>query len=162
MSGVTTMGSRSSVRIEGLKELDRALSQLPKATAKNVLRRTAIRALAPVIADAKLRVPVDEGDLRDSLKVAGKLSKRQQRKNAKAVAEGKAAVQLYAGPAALPHAHLVEFGTSHMPPQPFMRPAWDANKMKVLELIRLDLGNEIERAAARLARKAARTSRKAG
>lgn len=146
--------------MDGLKELDQALSQLPKATAKNVLRRTAILALAPVIADAKRLVPVDEGELKESLKVAGKLSKRQARKNAKAVAEGKSSVQLYAGPSALPHAHLVEFGTAHMRPQPFMRPAWDANKDKVLELIRTEMGDEITKAAGRLARKAARLAKK--
>ncbi len=152
--------ARSSVRIDGLKELDEALSQLPKATGKNVLRRVGVLALAPVIADAKRFVPVHLGDLRDSLRVTTKLSKRQQRENAKAVAKGKATVQLYAGAAALPHAHLQEFGTVNHPPQPFMRPAWDANKDKILELIRTELGTEIEKAAGRLARKTARLAAK--
>lgn len=152
--------ARGSVRIDGLKELDEALSQLPKATGKNVLRRTGVRALAPVIADAKKLVPVHLGDLRDSLRVTTKLSKRQQRANAKAVAEGKASVQLYAGAAALPHAHLQEFGTQNHAPQPFMRPAWDANKERVLELIKSELGDEITKAAARLSRKAARLAAK--
>lgn len=154
--------ARASIRIDGLRELDAALAELPKATGKNVLRRTGVRALAPVIADAKQRVPVDDGDLRDSLKVTTRLSKRQQRLNAKAVAEGKASVQLYAGAAALPHAHLVEFGTANMAPQPFMRPAWDANKDQVLQLIKDELGGEIEKAAARLARKQARLIAKTG
>ena len=154
------MASRGLIRIDGLKELDEALSQLPKATAKSVLRRTAIRALAPVIADARARVPVDEGDLKASLKVSTKLSKRQQRINAKSVAEGKSSVQLYAGAAALPHAHLVEFGTSTMAPQPFMRPAWDSKKGEVLELVRTELADEITKAAARAARKAARLAAK--
>lgn len=153
---------RSSVRIDGLKELDAALAELPRATGKNVLRRVGIRALAPIVADAKDRVPVDEGDLRDSLKVTTRLSKRQQRMNAKAVAEGKASVNLFAGAAALPHAHLVEFGTVNMAPQPFMRPAWDANKDRVLQLIKDELGGEIEKAAARLARKQARLIAKTG
>lgn len=151
---------RGAVRIDGLKDLDAALAQLPKATGKNVLRRTGVLALAPVVAAAKRNVPVDDGDLRDSLRVTTKLSKRQQRINAKAVAEGKSSVQLYAGAAALPHAHLVEFGTEKMPPQPFMRPAWDAEKDQVLKLIRDELGNEIDKAAARVARKAARRAAK--
>lgn len=154
--------AKSSFRVDGLKELEQALGQLPKATSKAVLRRTAIRALAPVIADAKTRVPVDEGDLKDSLKITTKLSKRQQRKNAKSVAEGKSSVQLYAGPSALPHAHLVEFGTEHMAPQPYLRPAWDANKDEVLELVRTELADEITKAAARLAKKQARLLKKAG
>lgn len=150
---------RSAVRIDGLKELDDALAQLPKATGKAVLRRTAIRALAPVIAAAKGLVPVDDGDLRDSLKITTKLSKRQQRLNARAVAEGKASVQLFAGPAALPHAHLVEFGTAKMAAQPYMRPAWDSKKDEVLELVRTELADEITKAAGRLARKTARLAK---
>lgn len=154
------MGWRSNTRVEGFKELDEALGQLPKSTAKAVLRRTAIRALAPVVAAARQRVPVHEGDLKESLKVSTRLSKRQQRINARAVAEGRSSVQLFAGPAALPHAHLVEFGTAHMAPQPFMRPAWDAERDRVLELIRTEMGDEITKAAGRLARKTARLAAK--
>lgn len=152
--------AKGSVRIDGLKELDQALSQLPRATGKNVLRRIGIRSLAPVISAARNNVPVYRGDLKESLKITTKLSKRQQRENAKAVADGKASVQLYAGAAALPHAHLVEFGTATTPPQPFMRPAWDANKDEVLDIIKSELGDEITKAAARLARKAARLAAK--
>jgi len=150
----------SGHRVGGLKELDEALGKLPKATGKNVLRRIAIRSLAPVLSAAKNFVPVDEGHLKDSLKITTRLSKRQRSINARQVAEGKASVQLYAGAAALPHAHLVEFGTNKMAPQPFLRPAWDANKDDVLQLIKDELGEEITKAAARLARKAARLAAK--
>lgn len=47
-----------------------------------------------------------------------------------------------------------------MAPQPFMRPAWDEKKDEVLELIRTELGDEITKAAARLAKKAARLAAK--
>lgn len=151
---------RFGVRIDGLKELDAALAQLPKATGKAVLRRTAVRALAPVIAEARQLVPVDQGALKASLKITTKLSKRQQRLNARAVAEGKSSVQLYAGPAALPSAHLIEFGTSKMAAQPFMRPAWDSKKDEVLELVKTEMADEITKAAGRLARKAARLAAK--
>lgn len=151
---------RGRVRVSGLKELDEALSQLPKATAKAVLRRIGIRALAPVIATAKTLVPVDDGDLRDSLKVTTKLSRRQQSIQNKALAQGKASVQLFAGASALPHAHLVEFGTSAMAAQPFMRPAWDQQKSAVLKMISDELGGEITKTAARIARRAARKAAK--
>ena len=45
-------------RIEGLKELDKALGQLPRATGKNVLRRVARKALEPIIEVAKALVLV--------------------------------------------------------------------------------------------------------
>ena len=62
-----------------------------------------------------------------------------------------------AGP--LPQAHLQEFGTKDQPPQPFMRPAWDAEKRGVLEGIKDDLWAEIKKAAARLAKKALKAKR---
>lgn len=69
-----------------------------------------------------------------------------------------------------PHAHLVEFGTaphinaglfagSEHPgtaPQPFARPAWDAEKNATIERIAKELGNEIMKAARRAANKAAK------
>jgi len=39
--------ARELVRIEGLRELDRALAELPKATARNVLRRVLTRLTCP-------------------------------------------------------------------------------------------------------------------
>ena len=49
-----------------------------------------------------------------------------------------------------------EFGNEHNPPQPFARPAWDANKTRALDIIKDELGGEIMKAARRLAKKAAR------
>ncbi len=155
------------IKVSGLRELDRALAELPKATGKNVLRRVGRKALKPMIEDARAKVPVASGKLRDSLQVATKLSKRQQSMHRKMFRDDKASVEVFAGAAALPHAHLVEFGTGprytkdgrytgQMPPQPFMRPAWDANKGRILDDIAKDLGDEITKAAKRLAKKALR------
>ena len=69
-------------------------------------------------------------------------------------------------------AHLIEFGsgprqhksgksTGHMPAFPFLRPAWDANKMAVVDLIGAELWSEIERAADRLGKKAAKAAARA-
>jgi len=54
------------------------------------------------------------------------------------------------------YATWAEFGTVDTPPHPYMRPAWDSGAEPALEYIKAELGNEIERAAQRLARKAAR------
>jgi len=56
-----------------------------------------------------------------------------------------------------PHAHLVEFGTGPryqangkyvgiMTPDPFLRPAWDANKDEVLANLATAIREEIEKA----------------
>jgi HK97 gp10 family phage protein len=68
----------------------------------------------------------------------------------------KASVEVFAGAGVIPHAHLQEFGTVNHGPQPFARPAWDSNKGRALETIRNDLGDEIAKAAKRLAKKAAK------
>lgn len=138
-------------RIDGLKELDEALRELPKATGKNVLKRALTTAAAPVEAEAKRLVPVKSGKLRDSISIGPRLSKRQRGLNTPG-----SPVEIFVGASALPHAHLQEFGTVKMRPRPFLRPAWDANKMKVLESIKGDLWQEIEKAAKRLAKKAAK------
>lgn len=147
---------KTTVQIHGLKDLERALGDLPQAAGRAVLRRAGIKAISVVISAAKTKVPVDSGKLRDSLKVSTRLSKRQQQVQRKAVAQGKASVEIYAGAEALPYAHLVEFGTKNTMPRPFMRPAWDEKKGEVLDLIKGELGGEITKAAARLARRRAR------
>lgn len=65
--------------------------------------------------------------------------------------------------------HLVEFGTGPryhksgkfvgvMPPQPFMRPAWDENKNAVLDSLAASLRDEIAKTVARANKKAAKAS----
>lgn len=80
-------------------------------------------------------------------------------------------VMMFVGPTTrAPHAHLVEFGTaphinggrfagSQHPgtaPRPFARPAWDANKDAALQNIAAELAAEINKAAARQAKRRAR------
>ena len=90
-------------RIEGLKALDKALGQLPRATGKNVLRRVARKALEPIIADAKTKAPVgipgprSGGTLRDSLAVSTKLSRRQKALHKKLVRGDKSSIEMFAG-----------------------------------------------------------------
>jgi HK97 gp10 family phage protein len=164
---------RTSIKVEGLKELDEALKELPKATGKNVMRRVARNALGMVIAAARPLVPVDDGQLRKSLAVSTKLSKRQATLARRDEAEGKASITVYAGASALPHAHLIEFGTKErvqkttgrrtgrVKAKPFMRPAWDAKKGAVLDSFKSDMWTEIQKAAKRLAAKQARELAKA-
>ncbi len=146
-------------RIEGLKELDKALGQLPRATGKNVLRRVARKALEPIIEDAKGKVHVLSGDTRGSLAVSPKLSHRQKALHKKLVRGDKTSVEMFAGAGPhnfVPQAIMEEFGNVKQAPHPFLRPAWDGGKMRVLSDIKKDLWFEIKKAAARVARKKAR------
>lgn len=146
------------ITIEGLRELDRALGELPKATAKNVLRRVGRKALEPVARDAEARAPVLSGQLKIEIGVGTRLTRRQAALHRRATrGAGKAFVEVFAGVGrSVPQGHLREFGGDGAPPHPYMRPSWDANKMRVLESIKDDLAEEIRKAAERLARRRAR------
>lgn len=146
----------NSVRIDGLRELDAALGELPKATGKAVLRRVAKKALEPVAEDYRSHVRVDQGALRDSIGVGTKLTKRQASAYRKMFRDDKAAVEVFAGAGGLTQAITEEFGTPTQPPQGALRASWDTNKDGVLNTVANSLGEEIDKAAQRLARKAAR------
>ena len=141
-----------TVKIEGLSELKSAFEQLPKATDKGVMRKVLMARAKPIAAAAKALVAVESGELRDSIIASTRLSKRQKR-DAKETASY---VEVYAGAGPLPHAHLVEFGSVHNQPQPYMRPAWDNTKGTLLDAIKEDLWTEIQTAVDKLARKGAR------
>ena len=98
------------VRINGLAELEATLKQLPAKLEKNVARAS-LRAGARVIADeARRRVPVRTGKLRDTLRVTSSLKGGVPRASVK-VGDRKKGVF---------YAHMVERGTKlHR-----IRPKW--------------------------------------
>lgn len=149
------MALRPTFKIEGLRELQSSLAELKKATQTNVLKRALMKAGAPVERDAEARAPHLRGHLKRGITTATKLTRRQKSRHRK---ESK--VEVHIGAGGHPQAHLQEFGTAHHSPQPFLRPAWDGNRMKVLASIRNDLAFEIDKARQRAERKAARLAAK--
>lgn len=179
-------GIKATVRIEGLRELDAALGQLTKATARNVLKRVLLKAGQPIADEAARLAPDDPKtgppDLHTSIVVGSKLKNTtgnaefaetmrnfgtkaeavQALRDARRAAGGAGtSAQVYVGPAsttkrAAIKAIVQEFGSVKQAPQPYMRPAWEATKGTALEIIKRDLGGEIQKAAARAARRAAK------
>jgi HK97 gp10 family phage protein len=159
------------VGLEGLSELQAALEALPTATGKNVAKRVLLRAAEPIQQDAQLLAPSrpasasDEfyhyrGELRlrlpGTLKVLVEEGSRLTPNQARlARQQGKSFSEVYVGTRD-PIGRLQEFGTAHAPPAPFLRPAWEAQKDQALQIIKSELGDEIAKAAQRLARKAAK------
>lgn len=141
----------STVHVEGLSELKDGLLELTKATAKNVQKRTLNRAADPIQSSAASSAPVLSGRLQRSVSIGTKLSRRQ-----KTLYKPESAIEIFVGAGALVEAITTEFGTVHQTARPFMRPAWDGNKMRALDIIKTDLGDEIEKARQRAARKAAK------
>lgn len=146
-----------TVKVEGLSEVMEALRELPNATAKNVMKRVLLKRAEPFAETARRLVPVDEGHLKNSIHVATKLTRRQKGRHRKVDRDD---VEVFVGPGTDPAAHLVEYGSSRQAAQPYMRPAFDQNKDKFVAGVAKDMWAEIEKAATRLAKKAAKAAAK--
>lgn len=147
--------ARQTFKIEGLKELDGALSELPKATARNVLVRVLKEQGKPIRDDGERNAPRDKGGLKASYTVGTKLSKRQKSQNVK-----ESMVEVYIGPGPSAKSIQTEFGNAHQAAHPHLRPAFDSNVQRVLNGIKDSLADEIEKARSRLAKKTARIAAK--
>lgn len=166
---------KTTLKIKGLRELGSGLDQFKRSTASGVLSRVLKKAAKPIADTARRNAPVDQGELRDSVKVqlvrqsAGKAafaaamrggaSRKEagaaaHAANREAAAQGASATVRVAATA--PHAHLVEWGTSKMPAQPFLGPALDAQGTAALNVVRAELATEIEKTARRIAKRAAK------
>lgn len=149
------------VKVEGLRELDRALAELPNRTGKAVLRRTLKRAAQPMADMAESLAPVRTDELQRSVSVSTKLARRQAKMHRRMFRNDRASAEMFVGAGVLPQAHLQEFGSAEHGAQPFMRPAWDAEKRPTLDRIKDMLAEEIRKAAERAERRAAKVAAKA-
>jgi HK97 gp10 family phage protein len=164
------------VTVEGLSELDAALKELPKATGKNVIRRSLIAAAQPILDEAtqlivvrrvtpqiamsKVKFSGGDAGKRAFAEAMARGASREEageaahEANASDTGEGSGitAGVLSVGPTRRAF-YGFEFGTIRQAPQPFMRPAWDGNKTGALDIITEQLAAEIKKAAARIAAK---------
>jgi HK97 gp10 family phage protein len=142
-----------AIKLEGFAELDRALGQLPKATAKNVLRRVLKKAADPVDQAASEAAPFLTGGLQRSVISGTRLTRSQQRGSFLRTSNYYA--EIHVG-TSMGRGMFQEFGTFKDNPQPWFRPAWESNKDRALNIIKVELGGEIEKAAKRYAKKLAK------
>ena len=147
------------MRLEGYREADRALGQLPKRTGKASLRRALKKTIGIFVEVAKSLAPVLTGDLRLKIGAGTKLSRRQRRAMR---GQRRSTVEIYAGPEASSKAIVQEFGSDDNPPQPYMRPAWDRTWRKMLDALKANIWADIRKTVERLARKAKRDAAKIG
>lgn len=173
-------------KLEGLKELEAALLELPKATQGNVLRR-AVAEPAADFADAATAIAPSPGKygfgtLKDEIKVsrpkiiapgqaafAAAMSSGATRAEAASAARaanraaggtGKGVICAVGPTQKAFHGLFPEFGTARQSPQPFMRPTWDAMGRGMIDKVGEVVGREIEKARKRLAKKAERLAAK--
>lgn len=135
-----------SMKLDGFKELHDTLGQFKKGTERAILRRTATKALAPFVERAKQLAPVDDGHLRDSIVIGNSLTKNARREAKRDPVQG---VRVFAGTSdrnGVPR----EYGTWRTQAQPFMRPAFDATKDQMLDIVKVELRADIEKTAKRV------------
>lgn len=146
-----------SVRIEGLRELNRNLAKLDDRIARNVLNRS-VSAGARVIRDeARMNAPIDEGNLKRNIIS----KKRRARKGQANWIVGVRGINEATGnsdnsmktrdPRNSFYARFVEMGTSKSAPHPFMAPAYEAKRGAAVEAIKVSLREGIERESRGLA-----------
>lgn len=149
----------TTVKVEGFSELEKELEQLSKTAGRRVLRVSLQKSTPQLIQEMKARAPVDSGALRDSITASTRLATSQARKHRRMFRDERAAVELFVGPsydlgAGGRHAHLLEFGTVKMSPQPFMRPSFDSDKINLFERVSKNLREELNKSLARMMKRA--------
>jgi HK97 gp10 family phage protein len=117
------------VQIEGLPRATKRIQGLERAVRNQVVKASLTAAVLPILDAMITGCPVDTGNLRDSL---GMRYKQYKSGKVHVVVIGPRRGEKWTNEKskmrASRYAHLLEFGTSKMPAQPFIRPAWDANK----------------------------------
>lgn len=174
--------TRTSFKIEGLKELDEALKDFSRATGGNILKR-AVGAAGAMIAEEAIKIaPKDKGVLREQIQVAKPKiinpgtaafaqAMRETGDRAIAAAAARAANKEAGGTGRSAVTHvgptkkagqgiLQEFGTVHHKAQPFMRPTWDAHGEAAATVMKDTLAEEIDKATKRAEKRAAREAAK--
>ena len=149
------------MKFEGGRDLERALAKLPRSTAKGVARRAMKKELQPVASMANALWP---GSDDKAIGITSKLARGQRRPKS-----GRSILNLFVGATdRIPHGHLIEFGTGprtqkttgrytgSVTPDPFLQPAWDKYRGKILEGLGARLWGEIAKTMARQAKRAAK------
>jgi HK97 gp10 family phage protein len=123
-----------TVRVDGLKELQRALTKLPvelqRASETNALRE----GMKPVLKTARATAPSDTGLLKKAMGLTVRKGKNGITARVGARTGFKKQVtrkgkSVMADPSK--YSHLVEYGTSHSAAKPFIRPAVENNTSEI-------------------------------
>ena len=160
----------TAAHVEGLKELDRMLKQLPERVRSRVMGSATLAGIKGAVKFAKVNAPVnpynDGGTLKKSM--MSKLNKRRKGSgyvvagvgpNAKAVhptLRSKSGKPIYAAY----YGKVVEYGwvkrasgPGSRPPDPFMRESLAQQAPHVLADMQKNIGKKIEKEAAKLAKR---------
>lgn len=132
------MPTVTSVKLTGFDQLIQALKTLSPKIQRKVGRAALTKACQPIIEDAKRLVPVDTGELEDSITSVAVRAERDSLKR-----------NIGFRKTASWRAHFIEFGTIHNAAQPFMRPALDARHEDAIAVMGGEIWKGIQAEAAK-------------
>lgn len=118
----------TGARIIGLEKLQKKLNAMPKSV-KQEIRKALEQSAEEIVSLARNLVPVDKGDLRDSIGwTYGDVPKGSISLGSVRASEltGDLTITVYAGNSKAFYARWQEFGTQKMQAQPFFYPAYRA------------------------------------
>lgn len=136
--------SSFNFKIEGARELDRALKRLGRDLETKVAK-SAVRAGANVIAkEARLNVPEISGTLKRSIKV---VTRSKRTGDAVASVVTRSGKKWQSKDMDAWYAPLVEFATKHRAATPFMRPALDSKGPEAIQAMSKKIQQRISKLA---------------
>jgi HK97 gp10 family phage protein len=150
-----------TIKLSGLKELDRKLAAMDKKVGFKTLRSAMMEASKPMFLLARTKAQatgVRGFDAGATAAAMGRWTKKIKSNRTVLFIgpknKAKKAVNLWNAKhgtkaTRLNHFHLVEFGSVKGPGQPFLRPAFDATKVSVARNFGKVLARQIEKAAGR-------------
>lgn len=167
------MANKSFVQFElkGAEGLAQALRDLGNdRMVKRILKKALIEEAEPAAREARRLAPKDTEMMADKIEVTTSLSKRQRSARRRAGIKGRddQVAEVFLGAGSRGPAVLQEFGTAlrrhkkgkstgRVPAHPFLRPAWEKWKFRIMDRFAFRVWAEVERAAKRLAAKQKRT-----
>jgi len=138
------MSKMIKVKVRGLKELDKALNDLDLEVRKKASREAGRETMKPVAARMKAKVPEDTGGLKKSIRVSATTAPSRLKKySRKASMISSASVGRKSKGATGHQALQIEYGTSKMDAQPFIRPAIQGKEKSVFMHFRKHLRKSI-------------------
>ncbi|MBX7496764.1 HK97 gp10 family phage protein [Qipengyuania sp. 6B39] len=152
---------KPTVELQGFGGVEEALVELEQLSGRTTLGKNAVmrglrKSMKRIEDAAKAKVPVDEGDLRDSITTK---KARARRIPGSRKFERQTGIDMLTGPTGRQQGGVgafQEFGTVNMPANPFMRPAADSEGQAVVDEVIDVIRDEVAKTAARARKKAAK------
>lgn len=151
--------AKAGLKVVGFPELNRVLTQLPKALNDKIAKQALTQAATPILRAARRNLQFwlrrSKSDRRQHNREPGNLLESLKGAKARIVRKGRSGPYVVIGPS-YPlgsHGHLMERGSRRQRPRPFMRPAIDTNKYRAKEIVRRVVARGLEREAKRLVKR---------